>query len=191
MPVRAPALFLAIACLWALFGGTALAGSGCPAQATAQVQSPLVLGSTDVGPAGSNLSTSATTEQHGPLRRLLAHSHVISWIRTAARRIIHPRSHLADPAEASAGNPSVVQPGCVDVPARADVAARPNPHPPVLQPKATATARLPRTRPDGSIARRFEFAFAASSQTPGALSIERELAGRLRRPVVASDRVAP
>jgi hypothetical protein len=156
VPTRLPALFLALTGLWMLAAGAALAGGACssltPAEIalhpTAEIQVP------------AQKSVDAASEGPRPLHRLMAHSHVISWIRSAVRMVLLTRS--AEPPGTASGSPLALQPGCTYV----------SPNGPVAE-----GVPLPRLR-QSAATKRFEFAFATVGQTRGSARVARQLATR-------------
>jgi hypothetical protein len=155
----------------ALFGsgGVAIAGDGCSdASAYERGLSNGVAGDGAVGvppiSPGSTVGASAKAGR-GPIHRLIAHSHIISWIRAATASIFLNRAR--EPHERTSGPPIDLLDPC-SVPGTA--------HP---QKAPVAGGRpLPQDRPERSVAARFEYAFAAKDQSPGAKSVARELAAR-------------
>jgi hypothetical protein len=156
MLARLPALFLALAGLWMLAAGAALAGGACSGLTAAEI----AVHRTAEIHAPAEKSVDAASEGPRPLHRLVAHSHFISWVRSALRTVLNSRS-AKSPGTAS-GAPLALQPGCADV-----------------SPNGTVAEGVPLPRlPQSAAIERFEFAFAAVGQTRGSVRVARQLATR-------------
>jgi hypothetical protein len=162
----AATLALGLAIAWIAPGGVAIAGGGCADVSAYERGQSAGDGSVGVPPTspGSPVEASAKSRR-GPIHRLMAHSHIISWIRTATASIFLNRSW--EPREATSGPP-------IDL---VDPCSGPGAAHPQKVPVAGGRP-LKQDRPERSVAARFEYAFATNDQSPGAKSIARELAAR-------------
>lgn len=158
MPTRLPALCLALAGLWTLAAGAAFADGACSSPALAEVA--LHRTAEIQAPAGTSTARDAASAGPRPLHRLVAHSHVISWIRAAVRLVLLSRS--GEPPGTASGSPLALQPGCAAVSPNGSVAEG---------------VPLPRLR-QSAATERFEFAFATVGQTRGSARVARQLATR-------------
>jgi hypothetical protein len=159
--IASAALFVATLCLLGTCAGNAFAESGCT-----DVYETAGRGGADIRHI-TDLSTPAAvrddTKPLGLIRRLLAHSHVVTWVRAAAGKIFATDREPRDPSDC-------------DSPARSGVANRS-----VDRGVSSRLVPFPRQRPIRVVTAQFQSVFAATTESPGTKNVARELAIRMER----------